>query len=256
MPRQARQFAESNVYHVMVRGVNRDAVFLEDADRERFLHLLRQVKEASGCLVLAYCLMTNHIHLVLRTTTEPISLVMKRLGVRYVGWFNRKYARVGHLFQSRFASLPVEDDAYLITLLRYVWHNPVEAGLASRAEDYPWSSRNTRIRNSLVDAEVLERLVPNDVLSGPVVRPEPPFQDGPAQTGRPPMHTDQQVAMLLLRSCGAGSRDEFRSLPVDVQRRAIRELRTRSVPYVQIAAVTGWSVKQVRRLQIAGPPGT
>ncbi len=256
MPRQARQFAESEIYHVMLRGVNRDAIFLEDADCERFLDLLRRVKEDSGCLVLAYCLMTNHIHLVLRTTTEPISLVMKRLGVRYVGWFNRKYARVGHLFQSRFASLPVEDDAYLITLLRYVWHNPVEAGLASRAEDYPWSSRNTHIRTSLVDVEVLQRLVPFEVLSGPVVRPEPPFQDRLAPIGRPPLHTHQQVAMLLRRSCGAGDRDEFGSLAVDVQRRAIRELRTRSVPYAQIAAVTGWSVKQVRRLQVAGMPPT
>jgi len=86
MPRHARRLAESGVYHVMLRGVNKDAVFLEDEDRERFLHVLGLAKEASGCVVLAYCLMTNHVHLVLQTPGEPISLVMKRLGVRYVGF--------------------------------------------------------------------------------------------------------------------------------------------------------------------------
>jgi REP element-mobilizing transposase RayT len=101
--------AESGVYHVMMRGVNKDAIFLEDEDRVRFLHALTLTKQASGCIVLAYCLMTNHVHLVLQTPDEPISLVMKRLGVRYVGWFNRKYSRVGHLFQDRFASIRVED---------------------------------------------------------------------------------------------------------------------------------------------------
>ncbi len=81
------------------------------------------------------------MHLVLRTGDEPIGTVVKRLGVRYAGWFNRKYGRVGHLFQDRFASVPVEDDAYFLTLLRYVWNNPVEAGLATRADEYRWSSR-------------------------------------------------------------------------------------------------------------------
>ena len=68
--------------------------------------------------MLAYCLMTNHVHLVVRTTCEPLAIVMKRLGVRYAGWFNRKYGRVGHLFQDRFRSRRVDTDEYLLTLLR------------------------------------------------------------------------------------------------------------------------------------------
>ncbi len=111
MTRQARRLAESGIYHVMLRGVNRDAVFLEDEDREWFLHALAATKEASGSVVLAYCLMSNHVHLILRTPGEAIGKVLQRLGVRYAGWFNRKYGRVGHLFQDRFMSLPVEDDA-------------------------------------------------------------------------------------------------------------------------------------------------
>jgi len=154
--------AESQIYHVMVRGVNRDAIFLEDEDYQRFLDALDQTREASGCVVLAYCLMSNHVHLVLRTPGEPISAVAKRLGVRYAGWFNRKYGRVGHVFQDRFRSLPVETDEYLVTLVRYVWNNPVEAGLVEDPREYPWSSRRFLVGgSSLVDVAALLRLVPS-----------------------------------------------------------------------------------------------
>ena len=88
MPRRARQPAESQIYHVMLRGVNRAEIFLEPEDYDRFLVALARVRDASGCQVLAYCLMPNHVHLVLRTPVEPIGSVMKRLGVRYAGWFN------------------------------------------------------------------------------------------------------------------------------------------------------------------------
>ncbi len=113
MPRRARQLSESGIYHVMLRGVNRDVVFLEDEDRERFLFALRAARDASACKVLAFCLMDNHVHLVLRTGIEPIGSTVRRIGVRYAGWFNRKYDRVGHLFQDRFKSVPVDDDAHL-----------------------------------------------------------------------------------------------------------------------------------------------
>jgi len=251
MPRHARQLAESGVYHVMLRGVNKDAIFLEDEDRERFLRSLRLVKEASGCVVLAYCLMTNHVHLVLQTPGEPIGLVMKRLGVRYVGWFNRKYSRVGHLFQSRFASVPVDEDEHLIVLLRYVWNNPVEAGLVTSAEDYHWSSRSpVATGSSVVDAAALKRLVPADVLDGPVPRQLEPWGFEPTGLGRPRLHDDDETADLLRQACGAECPEEFRDLDPPTQQRVIRELRTRSVPYEQIAKATGLTVWRVRRAQV------
>ncbi|MCA0295347.1 MAG: transposase [Actinobacteria bacterium] len=253
MPRRARQLAETKLYHVMLRGVNRDAVFLEDEDRERFLHALLQAKTASGCLVLAYCLMTNHVHLVVQTPDEPISLVMKRLGVRYVGWFNRKYSRVGHLFESRFASLPVEDDAYLITLLRYVWNNPVKAGMVARAEDYPWSSRSPLGRDAgLLDRATLERLVPAEVLDGPLPGPDPAARFDGAKTGRPALYSEMDAGDLLRNACGATGPDDFGILDAGAQLRAIRELRTRSVPYAQLARITGWSATRLKRVQVAG----
>lgn len=251
MPRHPRQVAETGIYHVMLRGLNRDVIFLEDADRERFLYSLSAARAASGCQVLAYCLMTNHVHLVLRTSDEPIGLVVKRLAVGYAGWFNRKYGRAGHLFQDRFLSRPVENDAYLVSLLRYVWNNPVEAGLTASPEQYRWSSRRFFGRLSpILDDAQLQRLLPSGELSGVV--PVSGMGNMLAAVERPPRHTDGEVAALLRRSCEAANPDEFSSLPAYVQWRAVCELRMRSVPYSQIARVTGLSTSRVRRMHIAG----
>lgn len=253
MPRRARKRAESEIYHVMLRGVNRDAVFLEDVDYERFLDALVRTKEASGCQVFAYCLMTNHVHLVLRSPDEPIGNVVKRLGVRYVGWFNHKYGRVGHLFQDRFRSVPVDTDAYLVTLVRYVWNNPVEAGLAERPEDYRWSSRRfLGLQQRLVDERELLALVPMDALvvaapSPPVLLAEPSTRTGPIAR-----YSDAHSAELLRRACGARCPDDFKRLDAATQHRAVSELRTRSMPYAQIARVVGLSTSGARRLHIAG----
>ncbi len=252
MARHARQLAESGIYHVMLRGVNRDAIFLEDEDFKRFLRALSVTKDVSGCVVLGYCLMTNHVHLVVRTTREPLAIVMKRLEVRYAGWFNRKYGRVGHLFQDRFRSRPVDTDEYLLTLLRYVWANPVEAGLAVRAEDYRWSSRrHLDERSGLIDNDELEKLVPNGSLRQ--LDAAPPAQSGARLLGQVLIApTPAEVGDLLRQICGARWPVEFHDLPLSVRRRTVRELRTRGARYAQIAAATGLTIYAVRKLQAAG----
>jgi len=253
MPRQARQLAESGIYHVMLRGVNRDAIFVEDDDFAMFLRALSQAKDASGFLVFAYCLMSNHVHLVVRSGEEPIGVVIKRLGVRYAGRFNRKYGRVGHLFQDRFKSVAVEDDAHLVTLLRYVWNNPVEAGIVESAEAYRWSSCGLVGRSSpLIDEGELQILLPSGRLSDivPVPLLLPAEQHG--ARGRPLRHSEGEAAHLLYRACGANSPAEFRALDPSERRTAIRELRILSVAYDQIARVTGFSATSVRRMQAEG----
>lgn len=253
MPRQARQLADSGIYHVMLRGVNRDALFLEAHDYEHFLNALGLVRAASGCKLLAYCLMTNHVHLVVRTTQEPIGAVIKRLGVRYAGWFNRKYGRVGHLFQDRFNSQAVEDDSYLMTLIRYVWNNPVEAGLVERPEQFLWSSRRLLGHSSsIVDESELRRLMPfgslEELASGRVLVPN----DTSMFQVRPTRHTDEQVLELVRRACGAARPGDFTNLAAATRLLVIRDLRMRSVTYAQIAKATGMSTSSVRRAQVSG----
>lgn len=253
MPRQARQLAESGIYHVMLRGVNRDALFLEAKDYERFLGTLRVVREVSGCRVLAYCLMTNHVHLVLRTTEEPVGAVIKRLGVSYSGWFNRKYGRVGHLFQDRFKSQAVEDDSYFVTLIRYVWDNPVEAGLVDSPEQYQWSSRPQLGRtSSIVDESELRRLMPfghlEELVDG---RPPRPSEWALFPT-QPTRHSDEEVSELVRRACGTADPGSFADLATETRLDVIHDLRTRSVSYAQIARATGMSTSSVRRAHVSG----
>jgi putative transposase len=252
MPRRARQVAGSGIYHVMLRGVNRDVIFLEDEDRERFLFALKAAKDASECKALAYCLMDNHVHLVLRSGIEPIGSTVRRFGVRYAGWFNRKYDRVGHLFQDRFKSVPVDEDAHFITLMRYVWNNPVEAGLVEQPEEYRWSSRRFfGGSSSLIDTDELDRLLPDDVLAGRTGVVLTPWED-PRRRGPRARYSDAQAAGFLEQACGAHTPESFSSLDVETQQRVIHALRTRSVPFAQLAKLTGLSNSALKRMHVAG----
>jgi len=140
MSRQARKKSESGIYHVMVRGINKEPIFRAVEDRLRYLEILSEVKESSPFVIYAFCLMDNHVHLLLQELGEPIGDTLKRIGSSYVYWFNRKYERVGHLFQGRFRSEAVEDDPYFLTVLRYIHQNPVRAKITQHCHEYPWSS--------------------------------------------------------------------------------------------------------------------
>ena len=250
MPRQPRVLAGSGIYHVMVRGVNRDVIFLEDEDCDRFLESVYRAKSRSGCSVLGYCLMSNHAHLLIRTRVEPIGATMKRLGVSYAYWFNRKYGRVGYVFQGRFRSEPVETDAYFVTVLRYIWQNPVKAGLVASSVEYRWSSCSSERRPGLVDDHELDDLLPSGasaLLSNP--------SELPVAVSTLGTHVRQsaaaEAALLLEQICGARSSDEFLEMERLDQGRIIREMRTRQVSYAVIAKVTGIPPSTVKRLQLA-----
>ena len=139
MPRQARKKSESGIYHVMLRGINQQQIFEDSEDCDKFIQILQECKAVSGFKLFAYCLMGNHIHLLIKPEKEPLEQVFKRIGGRYVYWYNVKYQRVGHLFQDRFKSEPVEDDSYFLTVIRYIHQNPVKAGLCKNIKDYKYS---------------------------------------------------------------------------------------------------------------------
>jgi len=140
MPRQARQPSKTDIYHLLVRGNNRGSLFYDDEDRQRYLVTLARITSENCATVLGYCLMDNHVHLLIKASLDKISNLMHRLGVSYAYYFNMKYEHTGHVFQNRYKSENVEDDIYLKTVIRYIHHNPVKAGLAVRSDAYPWSS--------------------------------------------------------------------------------------------------------------------
>ncbi|MEW6697056.1 MAG: transposase [Bacillota bacterium] len=161
MPRQARQSSETGIYHIMLRGINRQSIFEDDHDREKFLQVINKYKEISMYQVFGYCLMDNHIHLLLKEGKEPLATTMKRIGGCYVYWYNMKYERCGHLFQDRYKSEPVEDDNYLLNVLRYIHQNPLKAKLVNHIQEYRWSSYG----EYLSEKRIIESAVIFDILS-------------------------------------------------------------------------------------------
>jgi putative transposase len=139
LSRNAREKSSTGIYHIMLRGIDKRNLFFEDEDRTRFIENLIKARENGRYEILGYCLMDNHIHLLLKES-EDIGTIMKRITVGYVGWNNRKYERTGHLFQNRYLSEPVEKESYFLTVLRYIHQNPVKAGIVKAAADYQWSS--------------------------------------------------------------------------------------------------------------------
>ena len=125
MGRQARQLSSTGFYHVILRGINRQHIFEEACDYTYFLQTLRDLKVDLAFELHAYCLMSNHVHLLFREKQlGDISLIMKRLLTKYAMYFNRKYQRSGALIASRYKSVPVEVDEYFIPLQRYIHQNP------------------------------------------------------------------------------------------------------------------------------------
>jgi len=141
MARQPRLIVPDVALHIRQRGVNRGDCFRQDTDRVVYLSLLREFLPGSRCSLHAYCLMTNHVHLLLTPTTEDgPSALMHRLGQSYVPYFNRRYARSGTLWEGRFKSCLVESARYVLTCYRYIELNPVEAGMVPDPGSYGWSS--------------------------------------------------------------------------------------------------------------------
>jgi len=128
------------LYHLTSRGDRREAIYEDDEDRQRFLAILGEVAERYNWICHAYCLMTNHYHLVAETVEGNLSQGMRHLNGVYTQASNRRHERNGHLFQGRFKGILVDRDAYLLELARYVVLNPVRAGMAEAPEEWPWSS--------------------------------------------------------------------------------------------------------------------
>ncbi|MFZ5942932.1 MAG: transposase [Bacillota bacterium] len=144
MARQARQRSETGIYHIMLKGIDDRNIFLEYEDKTVFLEKLVKIKETVNFKLFGYCLMDNHVHLLMEES-EEIGTSIKRITVSYVHWHNNKYGRKGHLFQNRYLSEPVESEKYLLAVLRYIHQNPLKAMIVERLEDYKWSSYNQYI---------------------------------------------------------------------------------------------------------------
>lgn len=147
MPRSARKISSTGVYHAVWRGNNKKTIFKDEEDYRKLISLLAEKKNEKKCILYAWCLMPNHMHILLKEKNQSISDFFQELGSTFVPWYNRKYERVGHLFQGRFFSEPVEDWSYFFTVMRYIHVNPVQGNICKLPEDFPYSTYSSYIRS-------------------------------------------------------------------------------------------------------------
>ncbi len=154
MPRKPRQHSSLNTYHVVVKGISSQLLFEEHNDYLKYLEILRFQKEKCDFELFAYCLMSNHIHLLIRTNSTPLESIFRKINTTYANWFNMKYSHSGPLQDGRYYSEPVNSLDYFLSALRYIHRNPVNANLEkSVGLKYPWNSYHAYItqNDALVD---------------------------------------------------------------------------------------------------------
>ena len=243
MPRRARQKSESGIYHIMLRGINRQRIFEDDEDRKCFIETLQRYKEKSGYTIYAYCLMDNHIHLLMKEGAEPLGMVFKRIAGSYVYWYNWKYGRSGHLFQDRFKSEPVEDDAYFITVLRYIHQNPVKANICQRAEHYEYSSFNEYVTQAIyVDTSLALSLMTKEQFLKFHLEES---NDTCLELEDPLRLTDREAKGIIASLTNCSSSAEFLALDKGTRNLHIKRLYSLGLSIRQINRLTGVTKKIV-----------
>lgn len=247
MPRQARKKSESGIYHIILRGINQQQIFEDSEDCEKFLQILKDCKVVSEYKLFAYCLMGNHIHLLIQEDKEPIEQIMKRLATRFVYWYNIKYQRVGHLFQDRFKSEPVEKDANFMTVIRYIHQNPIKANLCKSPSDYKYSSYNDFFKDSnLIDKDLVLGIIPIEM-----------FEQFNLQIANDKCLeiednsivrvTDEQAQKIIYKYSKCKSVAEFQNLNIKQRDKCLLILREKGLSIRQISRLTGVSFGIVRK---------
>jgi putative transposase len=151
MPRKPRLHVAGGLYHVILRGNNRQKIFFSDADRHRWMGLLATGLKRYRCRIHAYCWMTNHVHMAVQVSDRPLPHLMRWLGTQYARTTNKRMQRTGHLFERRHRAILVDADAYLLQLVRYIHCNPVRAGMVTDPVQYQWSSHRAYLCRTKTD---------------------------------------------------------------------------------------------------------
>jgi REP-associated tyrosine transposase len=162
--RRPRLFAPGVLYHVIARGNQRQKTFLDDGDYQAYMERLGRYRKRWGVIVYAYCLMPNHVHLLVEAGSQPLSRFMQGLQQSYTQYFNRKRRKIGHLFHGRYQAIVCDKDQYLLTLLRYIHHNPVRTKIVRKIDDYRYSGHRAYAEGWVT--EVVEPQMVLEMLGG------------------------------------------------------------------------------------------
>ena len=237
MPRQARKKSESGFYHVLLRGIGQQNIFEDEEDNEHFLQTLKRYKDEMQFEIHAYCLMGNHVHLLIKDINDELDLIIKKLAGSYAYYFNWKYERTGHLFQDRFKSEVVNDDSYYLALIRYIHQNPEKANIAS-VQGYKWSSYHEYIDSEkiVVSHLALDLLGGREQFSAYVrTHSEDSFLDIHTKENL----TDRKAVDIIKKKFRIDNALCIAMMPAEQRNQLIRKLKDEGLSIRQISRLTG-----------------
>lgn len=236
MPRHARTLSDSGYLHVIVRGNGKQVLFEEAKDYQYFLKILRRFSQETEVTVCAYCLMENHVHLLVKDVKGQVALMMKKLGVSYSYYFNHKYDRTGHLFQDRFRSEAVEDDAYLLTVFRYILKNPEKAGICP-ARNYAWSSYHAYgDPSAFARPALLEEMIGGKEDYEAFMTID---DDAECLEFEPTIHDDEWALRVIRKQLGDQGGTRLQRCSREERNKALQNLRRAGLTIRQIERLTG-----------------
>ncbi len=235
MPRSARKKSQTGIYHVMLRGIDKRDIFLTQDDYKKFLHYIKLAKEKSEVSLLAYCLMTNHVHMLLKEGKEEIGNFIRRVAVGYAQYHNSNHGRTGHLFQNRYQSEPVNDDKYLLVVSRYIHQNPLKAGIIKNIKDYKWSSYNDYLikKNTITDKDILEEYF-NNTESFIEFNIQENY-DNCLDYEEKKRYSDDELRQIIIEI-------------VEIEKLSLMEMKTRNSVLRRIKNETGASIRQLEKV--------
>ncbi|MBF7096280.1 transposase [Alkalibacter mobilis] len=162
MPRKARIESKTGYYHIMTRGINKEKIFKTDREKEKILQFIDAKDKELESRIIAYCIMDNHLHMIVDTEKDELVSLMKGINISYAMYYNQTHDRIGPLFQGRFRSENILDEKYLFGAIRYVHNNPVKAQVVKRPEDYLWSSMHEYMSDNMT---LINRNTKEDILN-------------------------------------------------------------------------------------------
>lgn len=241
MPRKARQLSSTGIHHVVIRGADRQNMFECNSDYEKYLEYLLFYKEKIGFKIYAYCLMSNHVHLIIDVATNPIDTIFRHLNTAYATWFNLKYSRTGFLQQGRYYSEPIETYGYLFEAIRYVHLNPLKAGLEIKiGSKYHWSSYCDYFatQSFLVETSYILQLFggKKTFQAFHTLPSNKTFIDLNSMTTRLP---DDVAKEMIFEECKCQTATEFQKLPLTERDKHLISLHKKGISIRQLNRLTG-----------------
>ncbi len=259
MSREARVVSPTGIYHVVVRGINKQRIFEDDKDNFRMLRIIRECKEIYLFELYAFCLMGNHMHLLMRVRDVAIGRVMKVIGTKYVLGFNLKYDRNGSLFQGRFSSKPVKTIGQFARTVRYIHQNPVMAGMCNLPGEHFFSSFGEYLSDlegssgnsgksciwDFVDKAYTYEVIPRErfIEFNSILKDEDEDENIQERELEPRIRrmTDDKACLLMARISGCSNVSEFQAMETGKRTRYLREMKNKRIPVSQIIRITGLS---------------